>query len=110
MGAENNCFVVCGVHRYMGISRFMADHGEDETALLGSGAQFYCCPITKIDREKGPKKPDSKKNLSITSLTSKEIALVMLLILLIIMGVYWMKKVTLKKKNPSMKTLLLRSD
>ena len=47
----------------------MADHGGDKTAL--NGAQFKCCPITKIDREKGPEKSDSKKNLSITSLRSK---------------------------------------
>ena len=56
----------------MGISRYVADHGEDETASAWSfGAQLKCCPITKIDREKGPEKSDSKKNLPITSLTSK---------------------------------------
>ena len=47
----------------------MADHGGDKTGL--NGAQFKCCPITKIDREKCPEKSDSKKNLSIISLTSK---------------------------------------
>ena len=47
----------------------MADHGGDKTAL--NGAQFKCCPITKIDREKCPERSDSKKNHSITSLTSK---------------------------------------
>lgn len=42
----------------------MADHGGDKTAL--NGAQFKCCAITEIDKEKCP-----EKSLSITSLTSK---------------------------------------